>query len=146
MLFRVLLLNLLVVGEKLVASVSANALSVVAEAVHSSLDATNDLFAPWIARVAGQEPDEEWRPPSALAIMGASALVGVLVSRYEARRGRELGSDIFLADAAHTRSDVYTTLAVLDVQASHAIADEVEERVVREIEAREVVVHVEPAG
>ncbi|MGD2069581.1 MAG: cation diffusion facilitator family transporter [Gemmatimonadota bacterium] len=275
-LFRVLLLNLLVVAMKVVAFASANALSVVAEAVHSSLDASNNVFALWIARVAGREPDEDHpyghhkfetlgalalvgflsitvfelvqhsvlrllglrsahveATPLALGIMAVSAAVGLLVSRYEAGRGRALNSDILLADAAHTRSDVYTTLAVLaglgvvrlghpvvdplitlvvaaivawtgwrivrgavpvlvderavsserirgvaedtegvascygirsrgrrgeifaeltisvdrdlDVLSSHAIADTVEERVMREIHAREVVVHVEPA-
>ncbi|HZD04267.1 MAG TPA: cation transporter dimerization domain-containing protein, partial [Longimicrobiales bacterium] len=34
----------------------------------------------------------------------------------------------------------------LDVSNSHAIADDVEHRVAREVGAREVVVHVEPAG
>lgn len=261
---------------KLVAFVSANALSIVAEAVHSSLDASNNVFALWIARVAGAEPDEDHpyghqkfdtlgalvlvgvlsitvfellqhsvlrlargvpedveATPLAIGIMAVSALAGLGVSWYEDRRGRELGSDILLADAAHTRSDVYTTLAVLaglgavamgfpiadpivtlvvaviigwtgwrivrravpvlvderavdpariqrvaeghrgveacygirsrgrpgeifaeltisvarelDVHASHEIADEVEARVAREVQAREVVVHVEPA-
>ncbi len=32
---------------------------------------------------------------------------------YEARRGRELNSDILLADAAHTRADVFITIGVL---------------------------------
>lgn len=171
--------------------------------------------------------------PWALALMVVSLLAGIAITRYEARAGRRLGSDLLLADAAHTRADVLSTVAVLigllamrfgypiadplvtlvvagiivhtgweivketvpvlvdtravpperieevsldvdgvrsaygirsrgaspdvfaeltiavdaelDVAASHAIADEVERRVAGDIEAREVVVHVEPA-
>jgi cation diffusion facilitator family transporter len=48
-----------------------------------------------------------------LAVMGVSLLAGIAASAYERRRGRELGSDLLLADAAHLRADVYVTLAVL---------------------------------
>ena len=171
--------------------------------------------------------------PLAMALMSGSVLVGLVVVGYESRRGRALGSDLLLADAAHTRSDVFTTLAVLgglvltqlgfpradpllalivaaiiahagwqivrrsvpvlvderavdpahiqyvaeaaagvissygirsrgrpeavfveltiavdpslDVQRSHEIADEVERQVTRALDARDVLVHVEPA-
>lgn len=170
----------------------------------------------------------------ALGLMAFSLMVGVAVTTYEARMGRRLRSDLLMADAAHTRSDVLTTLAVLvglvairggypladpvaailvaliiahtgwgivretvpvlvdsravdperiecvacgvhgvrsaygirsrgrpgdrfaeltigvdptlDVATSHAMADEVERRVARELGAREVVVHVEPSA
>jgi cation diffusion facilitator family transporter len=47
-----------------------------------------------------------------------AALIGTLVINsgvaiYESRRGRELQSEILLADAAHTRADVFITLGVL---------------------------------
>jgi len=152
----VLWLNLSVVALKLVAFVSSQALSVVAEAVHSSLDASNNVFALWIARVATRAPDEDHPyghakfetlgalvlvgflsitvfellrrsigrlisgelpdargTPLALVVMVVSIVVGLGVTVWEARRGRELGSHILLADAAHTRSDVLTTAAVL---------------------------------
>lgn len=171
--------------------------------------------------------------PWALALMVVGLLAGIAITRYESRAGRRLGSDLLLADAAHTRADVLTTVAVLigllamrfgypmadplvtlvvagiivhtgweivketvpvlvdtravpperieevsldvrgvrsaygirsrgaspdvfaeltiavdadlDVATSHAIADEVERRVASDIQAREVVVHVEPA-
>jgi cation diffusion facilitator family transporter len=35
------------------------------------------------------------------------------VSWYEAREGRRLGSEYLIADAAHTRSDVYVSLGVV---------------------------------
>lgn len=50
---------------------------------------------------------------AALAFMGLSLVGGVAITRYEARVGRRLSSDLLLADAAHTRADVLTTLGVL---------------------------------
>lgn len=152
---RVLWLNLLVVAAKVLAYASSNALSVLAEVTHSSLDAGNNLIALWVARVAARAPDADHpyghqkfetlgalalvgflsvtvfellkgavgrlmsgSPPAveatplALGIMGVSAAFGLLVATYESRRGKALGSDLLLADAAHTRSDVLTTLGV----------------------------------
>ena len=166
----VLWLNLGVLALKVVAFVSSQALSVVAEAVHSSLDASNNVFALWIARVATRDPDEDHPyghakfetlgalvlvgflsitvfellqravtrllsgeapdaqgTPLAMAVMAASIVVGLAVTIWEARRGRALGSDILLADAAHTRSDVLTTAAVLGgliaIRAGHPQVD-----------------------
>ena len=152
----VLWINLSVFVLKVVALVSSHALSVAAETVHSSLDAINNVFALWIARLAGQEADEDHpyghqkfetlgafvlvgflsttvfelvqravgrmmsggggdvrATPLALGVMAVSMAVGLAVSLWEARRGRTLGSEILLADAAHTRSDVLTSAAVL---------------------------------
>jgi cation diffusion facilitator family transporter len=152
----VLWVNGVVVALKLAAFFSSNVLSVFAEAVHSSLDAMNNIFALWIARVAGRDPDEDHpyghqkfetlgalvlvgflsitvfellqrsvaqvvtgaRPeieatPLALGLMAGSMLVGFATSTWEARCGRALGSQILLADAAHTRSDVLTSAAVI---------------------------------
>jgi cation diffusion facilitator family transporter len=50
---------------------------------------------------------------SVIVLMGATALVNVFIVRYESRRGRELSSGFLLADAAHTRTDIYVTLLVL---------------------------------
>lgn len=46
-------------------------------------------------------------------VMLAGMGVNVLVTRYETRRGRELRSQILLADALHTRADIYASGAVL---------------------------------
>lgn len=51
--------------------------------------------------------------PLSFGIMLAGMGVNVLVTRYETRRGRELKSQILLADALHTRVDVYASAAVL---------------------------------
>lgn len=167
-----------------------------------------------------------------LALLVLTLAVNVLIAWYENRRGGELGSQLLVADAAHTRADVFITAGVLigvlfarqgwwwvdpavaivvallivlvayrilvrtvpvlvdqralpttdiqetaqavpgvrsaygirsrgpsdlryaevtiavdrtaDVQAAHAIADEVEERLKRDLQLHEVTVHVEP--
>jgi cation diffusion facilitator family transporter len=47
------------------------------------------------------------------AVMLATLAVNVAVVRYETAEGRRLESELLLADAAHTRSDVWTSCAVL---------------------------------
>src|SRR5262245_60282519 len=47
------------------------------------------------------------------AVMIATMAMNVFVSLYEAREGRRLGSDYLIADAAHTRSDLYVSLGVV---------------------------------
>jgi cation diffusion facilitator family transporter len=51
--------------------------------------------------------------PFAVSVMIASAIVNSIVARYENRAGVRLHSEILVADAAHTRSDVYASLAVV---------------------------------
>ncbi|GIX47161.1 MAG: cation transporter [Candidatus Tectimicrobiota bacterium] len=51
--------------------------------------------------------------PLGFAVMLVTLGVNLGVSRYEARRGRELGSTLLSADAQHTRTDVYASLSVL---------------------------------
>ena len=46
-------------------------------------------------------------------VMVATLAVNLWVVRYEAGQGRRLNSELLLADAAHTRSDVLTSCAVL---------------------------------
>jgi len=47
------------------------------------------------------------------AMMAATLGVNVFVAWYEAREGRRLGSAYLIADATHTRSDIYVTLGVV---------------------------------
>ncbi len=46
-------------------------------------------------------------------VMALTIAVNVCVSRYEAREGRRLGSAFLVADAAHTRADLYVSLGVV---------------------------------
>jgi len=48
-----------------------------------------------------------------LALLVGTLGVNAVVAWYESRRGHELHSDILLADAAHTRADVFVTIGVL---------------------------------
>lgn len=150
-----LLANLSVVAAKLFAGVTANSLSVLADAAHSSVDAFNNIMALALSHVAGKAPDEEHpyghakfetlgalvivvflsitvyelcrsaiarllgegdvavATPLVAGVMLVSAVVSYAVAAYEDRRGRTLQSEILLADAAHTKSDVFASLSVL---------------------------------
>ena len=156
---RVLLLtlaaNLAVVVAKAVTGLSANSLSVVAEAAHSSVDAFNNLMALLLARVAAEAPDERHPyghakfetlgalaivaflsitvfeivtgavrrlavpesytevTPLVIGVMIVSAVISGVVARYESGKAEELNSELLAADAAHSRSDVYASLAVV---------------------------------
>jgi cation diffusion facilitator family transporter len=50
---------------------------------------------------------------AALIILLVTLGTNVLVAWYENRRGHELSSDLLIADAAHTRADVFITIGVL---------------------------------
>jgi cation diffusion facilitator family transporter len=51
--------------------------------------------------------------PEGIGLMVATLCVNLVVVRYEQRAGRRLSSEVLLADAKHTRSDVLTSVAVL---------------------------------
>ena len=46
-------------------------------------------------------------------IMGGTLAVNFSVMSYETRKGRELKSDFLIADALHTKSDIYISLSVI---------------------------------
>jgi len=63
---------------------------------------------------------KRWQAPETIAVdwpsyavMGSTMAVNVVVAVYERRRGRELESEVLLADSAHTRSDVLATAGVI---------------------------------
>jgi len=147
--------NLAVVGVKLAIGIAAGSLSVIGDAIHSSVDAFNNVAFTVLMRYAGAEPDENHpyghgkfevlgalgivvfllvasveliksavvrlvagAPPPDITRLGLWLLVGTLavngwVAWYEARKGRQLASDLLLADAAHTRVDVMITIGVI---------------------------------
>ncbi|HEV8318025.1 MAG TPA: cation diffusion facilitator family transporter [Vicinamibacterales bacterium] len=65
--------------------------------------------------------------PAGIGLMAATVIVNLLVVTYETRASRRLKSELLLADAKHTRSDVLTSVtvlaALLGVQAGYPILD-----------------------
>lgn len=51
--------------------------------------------------------------PIEFAVLVGTLVINTFVTVYETRRGRELNSEILLADSAHTRADVFITVGVL---------------------------------
>jgi cation diffusion facilitator family transporter len=51
--------------------------------------------------------------PEGIGIMVATLVINLLVVSFELRAGRRLSSEVLLADAKHTRSDVFTSVTVL---------------------------------
>lgn len=51
--------------------------------------------------------------PEGIGIMVLTLIINMLVVWYESGAGRRLNSEVLLADAKHTRSDVLTTMTVL---------------------------------
>jgi len=51
--------------------------------------------------------------PEGIALMTVTLIINIFVVQYEQRAGRRLRSEVLMADAKHTRSDVLTSGAVL---------------------------------
>ena len=154
-LLGILLANLAVVAVKFAVGLSIGSLAVVGDAIHSSVDAINNVFGLVVVRFASKGPDAEhpyghakfeslgallivvflslsvfellrgaWDrllggapaltvTPLQVGLLGLTLIINLWVVWYETRAGRRLNSPILLADAAHTRVDVFITLAVL---------------------------------
>lgn len=154
-LLGLLFANLIVVIAKLFIGVSTGSLAVAGDAVHSAVDAMNNVLGLAIISVAVRDPDEDHPyghrkfetlgallivvflsisgfeivkgalkrlstgspqldiSNGELAILVATLLINATVAIYETRRGKELHSQILLADAAHTTADVFITIGVI---------------------------------
>lgn len=64
-----------------------------------------------LTRLRGGEPPRV--TVASFVVMIVTVAINIFIVRYESARGRELGSELLLADAAHTWSDVLTSCAVL---------------------------------
>ena len=64
-----------------------------------------------LARLAGGAPPRV--TAASFAVMLVTLGINLLVVRYESRRGRALSSELLLADARHTQSDVLTSCTVI---------------------------------
>lgn len=158
----VLVLNALVAVAKLIAGWRAGSLAVTGDGLHSAIDASGNIVALLVLRLATAPPDADHpyghtkyetitalvlallmvltayelgersvarlldpRDPTitleTLVVMVTTLAVNALVVAYERRAGREAGSELLLADAAHTRADVFVTLAILGGLGLHAL-------------------------
>jgi cation diffusion facilitator family transporter len=66
--------------------------------------------AAWRRIQGGGQPEIT---PLTYAVMGGTLLINVFVVVYERRAGRALASDVLIADAHHTTSDLLTSLTVI---------------------------------
>lgn len=71
-----------------------------------------ELLRSSIQRLVGRDPPPDL-DASAFVLLGLTLLVNVAVAVSETRAARRLDSELLLADAMHTRTDVVVTLAVL---------------------------------
>lgn len=89
-------------------------LFVVVEVLRAALDRLSGGAAPHVGAIS-------------FAVMLGTLAVNTLVVRYESGRGRALNSELLLADARHTKSDVFTSCAVIlsliAVKAGYPILD-----------------------
>lgn len=151
-----LVLNIVVVIGKLIAGVLAGSLSVISDAIHSSVDSINNIVGLVVVKYATAAPDDDHpyghakfealaafaiagflfvtcyqiglsafkrlvngssEPPEitilTVSVMVVTIIANVIVTVYEHREGRRLGSKFLIADAAHTRSDVLVSCSVL---------------------------------
>lgn len=62
-------------------------------------------------------------------IIGSTLFINFLISWFENREGKRLGSNILIADSLHTRSDVYGSIAVIigfvAIESGYVIADSI---------------------
>src|SRR5215210_2998863 len=151
----ILIANIVVVIVKFSVGLDTNSLAVFGDALQSSVDAVNNLFAIAVVRVAAKAPDEEHPyghakfetlgallialllalsifelvrgaiarlvtgtpvvnvSSTALALLVFTLVVNIAVVWFETQAGRRLRSDLLLADALHTRTDVFITVGVI---------------------------------
>lgn len=149
-----LVANILVAVAKLLVGLLTSSMAMIADGVHSSLDATSNIIGLGGNAIAARPPDADhpyghrrFETLASMAIGGILMLtaweivknsvsrlstgvtpqislvnfvamlvtlaINLVVSTYERREGKRLRSEVLLADAEHTRSDVLVSLTVL---------------------------------
>ena len=66
-----------------------------------------------VARFQGKVGDLPEIGATTFAVLGGTLAVNLFVAMWEAKKGRELESQVLLSDATHTKSDVLVTLGVM---------------------------------
>ncbi len=92
-------------GHRKFETLSAQAIAVML------LLACYEILRSAVQRVSGNEiPEINW---VSFAVMGVTIVVNTVVTIYEQRQGKRLQSDLLLADALHTRTDILVSLSVI---------------------------------
>lgn len=151
---QVLGLNLLVAVVKIIAGLMAGSISMIADGLHSTVDASSNIIGLVGVTIAKNPPDENhpyghhkyetfatlgigllllltsWQMLQSIftrltaattpeittlsfAVMIVTLIINLAVARYEKKQGERLNSGLLLADAAHTRSDIFVSFSVL---------------------------------
>lgn len=71
-----------------------------------------EILSSALGRLSGSETHQEITPLSFVVMIGTLG-VNLFVNTYESREGRRLNSQLLIADAAHTRTDILVTISVL---------------------------------
>lgn len=71
-----------------------------------------EILSSALARLSGSEAHQEVTPLS-FVVMLTTLGINLFVNTYESREGRRLKSELLIADAAHTRTDILVTISVL---------------------------------
>ena len=135
-LWRVFFLNLIVAAAKITLGLSSGAVSILSDGFHSLTDTASNIVALVGVRIASQPPDDDHpyghRKFETMAaverlqsggepvitwltfvVMGATFLINLGVVFYERAAGRRLVSEVLMADAHHTTSDLLTSASVI---------------------------------
>lgn len=153
-LWRVLTLNLLVAGSKIIVGLMAGSISMLADGFHSAMDASSNVIGLVGLTVASRPPDRNhpyghqkyetfatlgigllllltsWNVLQSVferithgntpevtvvsfAVMIITITLNFAVVAYEKKEGNRLRSTLLLADAAHTKSDIFVSFSVL---------------------------------
>jgi cation diffusion facilitator family transporter len=154
-LLLVLVLNLLVMTIKFIIGFKSGSMSIIGDAVHSSIDGLNNIVALVMIKLASEPPDEDhpyghgkFETLGALAVVAflalasfelieksvmrffnpgdlphitsevfymllATLVINIFVWLYEYKQGIKLQSQLLIADAKHTFSDILVTISIL---------------------------------
>ncbi|MCB0220314.1 MAG: cation transporter [Chrysiogenetes bacterium] len=86
-----------------------------------------DVVTDALARFHGKVGDLPEVSIATFGVLGLTLAINIFVAVWEHRKGRELGSQVLISDATHTKSDVLVTLGVMAaavfVAAGYQLAD-----------------------
>ena len=133
-LLTALVCNALLAALKFTIGWRYGSLAVVSDAMHSLLDGAASVIALIGITAAARPPDANGAAVSRLlhhtaapqyswlgiALLCLGIVINTFLSNWEKRAGLEVSSPLLLADAAHTRTDIYSSILAIAALASAA--------------------------